>query len=192
EHNNEKDFNVALCIALESERGDEKLVNDIASIFRRMFGSHEHLDVLFINEGQEVQLRKVCCPFFSSKRFNHPDFYLTSSEGYGLEEIRACYKGRRLMDGHPDGYMICEIDPPIAGQSYGLGEQNISKVIIASRHSGYSLFVIREWPAYVHVARLVVGIPDNNFFIAKNDIVSIGWGELYESSAAAKAGFISH
>lgn len=190
EYCEKQDFNVALCVAIESGE-DEKLANDIAVIFRRMFGGHEHLDILFLSENQEEQLRKVCCPFFSSRRFDYPDFYLTSSEGYGLEEIRACYKERRLINGHPDGYMLCEIDPPIAGQSYGLGGQDIHRIVIASRHSGYSVFAIKDWPAYVHVARLTRDLSDGKFIIAENDIESIGWAEIYESVAAAKASFVS-
>lgn len=189
EYIEEKDFNVALCVASESGE-DEKLANDIASVFRSMFGSHEHLDILFLSKSQETQLRKVCCPFFSSRRFEYPDFYLTSREGYGLEDVRGCYKERRLMDGHPDGYMLCEIDPPIGGQPFGLGGQDIHRIVIASRHSGYSIFTINDWPAYVHVARLTRDISDDKFIIAENNIEPIGWAEAYESSAAAKASLI--
>jgi hypothetical protein len=185
ENSEEKDFSVSLCIASEDGE-DENLAKAIALIFRRMFGPHEHLDILFLTESQEKQLRKVCCPFFSSKRFDQPDFYLISSEGYGFDKVRACYKERRLMNGHPDGYMLCEIDLPIVGQAYGLGHQDIQKVIVASRYIGYTLFPIKEWPAYVHVARLIYEIPDNKFVITENDIESIGWAELYESSMSIR------
>jgi hypothetical protein len=56
------DFNVALCISMASGK-EGKLANDIASIFRRMFGTHEHLDILFLSNINEIELRKVCCPF---------------------------------------------------------------------------------------------------------------------------------
>lgn len=190
EYGKEKEFNVALCVASQSGE-DEELASDIALVFRRMFGAHEHLDILFLTDDQEARLRKVCCPFFTSRRFNQPDFYLTSSEGYGLEEVRACYKEMRLMNGHPDGYMICEVDPPIMGQPYGLGGQDIHRIAIASRHSGYSVFVINDWPAYVHVARLTHGFPGDKFVIAEDEIESIGWAEVYESLLAAKASLIS-
>jgi len=178
--------NVALC--MDSEHGeDDGLVDDIASLFCRMFGPNEHLDVLFLTESQEIQIRKVCCPFFSSRRFGHPDFYLVSGEGYGLGEVRMCYKGRRLMNGHPDGYMICEIEPPIEGQPYGLREKDMHAIVIASRHAGYSIFSIREWPVYVHVAQLADNFPDNKFVITEKEVVSIGWAEIYKSAAEAKA-----
>lgn len=185
EYGEQNDYHVALCIA--SESGDDtKLANDTAMVFSRMFGSHEHLDILFLTEHKETRLRKVCCPFFSSRRFGHPDFYLTSSEGYGLEGIRACYKERRFMNGHPDGYMLCEIDLPIVGRPYGLGGHDIHRVVIASRHAGYSIFAINDWPTYVHVARLTHDFSGDKFVIAEDDIESIGWAEIYESLAAAK------
>lgn len=188
EYDQTKDLNVALCISWEYGE-DENLADDIAAIFRRVFGSHEHLDILFLKDSQEIELRKVCCPFFTSRdyRYSRPDFYLTSSEGYNLEEIRACCKIKRLLGNHPDGYMLCDIDPPIMGQPYGLGGQDIHKIIVASRHRGYSIFSINEWPAYVHVARLTNDEVTDKFMIAENDIESIGWAEIYESPESAKA-----
>jgi hypothetical protein len=185
EYGEEKDSKVALCVASNGGE-DEGLAYDIASIFRHMFGSHEHLDIVFLTEIQEVMLRKVCCPFFSSKRISSPDFFLTSSEGYGLEEVRACYKLKRLVNSHSDGYILCDIEPPIVGQSYGLGGQDINQVIVAHRHAEYTLFAINKWPAYVHVARLTCNIPNDKFTIAESDIETIGWAEIYDSLTAAK------
>ncbi|NOY84049.1 MAG: enhanced serine sensitivity protein SseB [Nitrospirae bacterium] len=186
EYDKKNETNVALCIWFEY-RDDEKLASDVSSIFRRMFGPHEHLDILFLNKQQETALRKVCCPFFSSKRVDCPDFYLTSSEGYNLEDIRACYKERQLSGSHPDGYMLCEIYPPIVGQAYGLGERDVHKIIIVSRHARHSVFHIDEWPAYVHVARLTFDtIPIDKFTVAKDDIESMGLAEIYRTPMAAE------
>ena len=76
--------------------------------------------------------------------------------------------------------MLCEIAPPIMGQPFGLGGQNIHEIIIASRHAGYSIFSINEWPVYVHVAKLTSDAVSDKFTISKNDIESIGWAEIYE------------
>jgi hypothetical protein len=55
--------NVALC--LKSSIGEDMLlVSSVSAIFAEMFGSHEHLDVLFIRDDQEQQLRVVCTPFY--------------------------------------------------------------------------------------------------------------------------------
>ena len=184
-HSLSPDINIALCIYL-GNGGNTNLASDITTVFRRMFNCNECLDIVFINSKQELALRKVCCPFFTSDRFDYPDFYLTSSEGYSLEAVRACYKERRFINGHSDGYMLCEIDPPLLGQAYGLSDQNLHNVVLASRHIEQSIFTINEWPAYVHVAKLKNAVNTDTFTITDNDIESIGWAEIYDSSPTAK------
>jgi len=54
---------VALC--LKARHGpDHSLVRAIGAIFAAIFGGHEHLDILFLNETQEPALRRVCVPFY--------------------------------------------------------------------------------------------------------------------------------
>lgn len=56
---------VALC--LRSEFGpDRVVVEKIGKIFASMFGSHEHLDIIFLDGQQEHELAKVCSPFFGN------------------------------------------------------------------------------------------------------------------------------
>ncbi len=56
---------VALC--LHSKLGpDRGVVNKIGKIFASMFGSHEHLDIIFLDSQQEYELAKVCSPFFDN------------------------------------------------------------------------------------------------------------------------------
>ena len=57
-------ISVALCLAGGSE--ESTVVNDAAATFRRMFGSHEHLDILFLNPDQEADIRSVCSPFIGA------------------------------------------------------------------------------------------------------------------------------
>ncbi len=54
---------VALCL-LRPFGPDDGIVEQVGSIFASIFGAHEHLDILFINEDQEVQLLMTCKPFF--------------------------------------------------------------------------------------------------------------------------------
>ena len=175
-----RETSIALCIASDRD-AHEQLIETAAAEFRGIPGRREHLAVFFVDERQEERLRKVCCPFFSSARVVAPDFWLRSSEGYNLEDARACYKERRLAGRHSDGYMVCEIDPPIIGQPYGLGAGDIDRVVFASRHEGVSLFPIGEWPAYVHVARLTVHLGEHEFALKRDDLRLIAWAELYES-----------
>lgn len=181
EYGSVKDFNVALCIRLEIDE-DVTLAREAASIFSRMFGRDEHLDILFLSNDQEKELRNICCPFFTTEGYEYdtPDFYLTSREGYGLEPIRSCFKLKRFLGNHPDGYMLCKIDPCIIGQQFGLGGNDINKIILARRHEGSSIFTIKKWPVSVHVARILKSNVENQFSIEKSDIELIGWGEIYE------------
>ena len=55
--------NVALCVK-SSAGEDMSLVSGVTAIFGEMFGSHEHLDVLFIRDDQEQQLLGLCRPFY--------------------------------------------------------------------------------------------------------------------------------
>lgn len=55
---------VALCV--RSKFGpDLGLAEKIGRIFASIFGAHEHLDIIFIDDNQESELEKVCPPFFA-------------------------------------------------------------------------------------------------------------------------------
>ncbi|MCY3820167.1 MAG: hypothetical protein OXH52_12515 [Gammaproteobacteria bacterium] len=181
------DTSIALCIASERDK-EEQLVEATAAAFQGGVQWGEHQDMLLVDEQQERRLRKVCCPFFGSARFTAPDFWLRSAEGYDLEDPRAYYKERSLAGGHGDGYMVCEIDPPIIGQRYGLGACDIDRVVFASRHEGVSLFPIEEWPAYVHVGRLTVPFAEDEFALKRDDLRVMAWAELYESRPVDRPG----
>jgi len=56
---------VALCLRADFDsRGDT--VERVAGIFSDIFGSHEHLDILFLNQEQEAALSDCCRTFFSA------------------------------------------------------------------------------------------------------------------------------
>ena len=113
-----------------------------------------------------------------------PDFYLASSEGYGLEDPRRCFSVRRLQSDHRDDLLLVRIEPPLLGQPFGLGNRDIDEIIIAPRHVGESLFPIQQWPVYVHVARSLVPI-QGRVVIHDKEMESIAWAELYQTEDAA-------
>lgn len=115
-----------------------------------------------------------------------PDFYLASSEGYGLDLPRACYRSKRLHGASRDDYLLIRLEPPIPGQPYGLGDRAITDVVIATRYVGSSLFPIGEWPVAVHVARLLVADSEGLEPLADSDLEEIGWAELYPTRRAAE------
>jgi hypothetical protein len=58
---------VALCVtgvALDERNG---LVGQIGIVFARLFNIQQHLDILFPTPEEEVQLSKVCRPFFARR-----------------------------------------------------------------------------------------------------------------------------
>jgi len=58
---------VGLCLHSEFDP-DRGLVSKIGKIFASMFGSHEHLDIIFLDDKQEYELGKVCSPFFGNPK----------------------------------------------------------------------------------------------------------------------------
>jgi hypothetical protein len=114
------------------------------------------------------------------------DFYLASSEGFEMENPRACREIARLRGGQRDDYLLVQIDPPLIGQAFGLGGIDIEQVIVATRHQGESLFPIKRWPVYVHVARLLVPFVGQDLIRAE-EMESIAWAELYETRDSAEA-----
>ena len=114
-----------------------------------------------------------------------PDFYLASSEGYGLEGPRRCYRIRRILGRGSDDYLLVKVDPPIIGQRYGLGGRDIDRVILATRHEGESLFSISSWPVFVHVARMLRE-PREGDSMTSEDLEEIGWAEIYRTEEDAR------
>lgn len=60
---------VALCIK-SGGGADLNLVQDIGVIFASIFGAHEHLDILFLSNEQQVLLEQVCPPFLEGRYRN--------------------------------------------------------------------------------------------------------------------------
>ena len=56
---------VALCLRTQFG-ADPGMAEKIGKIFASMFGTHEHMDIIFLNEQQEAQLTKVCAAFFNA------------------------------------------------------------------------------------------------------------------------------
>jgi hypothetical protein len=114
-----------------------------------------------------------------------PDFVLASTEGYGLEALRRCYRIRRVPGRAVDDHLVVSVDPPLDGQRFGLGDRYINELVVATRHQGSTLFPISEWPSYVHVARLL-GSAEKKDSFGPDDLETIGWAELYRTEEDAR------
>lgn len=115
-----------------------------------------------------------------------PDFFLASSEGYRLKEPRSCKCLKRLRSDNRDDLLLVKVEPPLIGQHYGLGNQDINVLLIATRHKGESLFPIKEWPVFVHVARLLIDHPEERERIRDDEFELIAWAELYPTEIDAR------
>jgi hypothetical protein len=63
DYGNSDEFNVALCIRSDMAE-DFDLMREAGRIFSAQFGTHEHLDIIFLRMEQETDLRHVCKPFY--------------------------------------------------------------------------------------------------------------------------------
>lgn len=115
-----------------------------------------------------------------------PDFYLASSEGYDLEEPRRCWGIKRLSTTDRDDLLLVKIDPPLIGQTFGLGDRDIDRVLLLSRHVGHTLFPVTEWPTFVHVARLLIENPEARDNVLPGEFESVAWAEIYKTEEDAR------
>jgi hypothetical protein len=115
-----------------------------------------------------------------------PDFYLASTEGYGLDEPRRCWRVGRISTSHRDDLLLIKCEPPIGGKRFNIDE-DMDLLIVAARHQGTSLFPISEWPVYVRVARPLVEHPELADYVRPEDLKEIAWAELYLTEGDARS-----
>jgi hypothetical protein len=115
-----------------------------------------------------------------------PSAYLASTEDRDLREPRKCYFLKRLRGPLHNDYLLVKVAPPLIGQLYGLGAKDIDCLILAARHVGFTLFPIREWPVYVHVARPLIDDIEEREDITPAEFEVIAWAELYETEEKAQ------
>jgi len=59
-----KDASVVL--GLRTQFGPDKgMIEKVGTIFADVFNAKEHLDIMFLTDSQEAELKKACPPFFS-------------------------------------------------------------------------------------------------------------------------------
>lgn len=60
-----KGWSVALCLV--SKKSDERLVQELGAVFRGIFGKDQFLDMMFLTDDAEREVRKVCPAFYAKK-----------------------------------------------------------------------------------------------------------------------------
>jgi hypothetical protein len=68
---------------------------------------------------------------------------------------RSCRLLSRISAPDRDDYWLAQVDPPFPGRYFGEGENEISKVVIATKLEGYSLFDRERNSIPVYVGRIL-------------------------------------
>ena len=111
-----------------------------------------------------------------------PIFYLTTAGEYKLlSQPRACWFLRRLRDVNRDDYMLVKIVPPLIGQSFGLGGNDVTELLLSTRHQGFSLFFARREPMEVYVARVVDPKVLQAESFTREQVELIAWGTVFNT-----------
>lgn len=94
-------------------------------------------------------------------KMNHIFFLTTVGEYLGLTDPRECVVLNRVKGYNRDDYALVKITPPLSGQGFGLGGEEIEVLLLATVLKGETLFSINKWPVYVYVGR----IKDKSVFV---------------------------
>jgi hypothetical protein len=62
-YSDSQDINVALCLG--AIREDPELVTSVGTVFHKMFGTNEHLDIVFLTPDQLPEITMVAKPFYT-------------------------------------------------------------------------------------------------------------------------------
>jgi hypothetical protein len=119
----------------------------------------------------------------------NPDFFLSAAGEMraDLATVRACWSKGRLRDDVRDDYMLSEVDPPVIGQEYGLGDQDIRELIISTHFRGFTLFPVTEWPSHVYVGRMLDPSVAQTLVFTASQVELIGWAMIFPTRAEAEA-----
>jgi hypothetical protein len=119
-----------------------------------------------------------------------PDFYLSTAGEYSpLAEPRACWSGIRLSNGFRDDYMEIAIEPNLIDQSFSLGNNAISRLVVASRLKGYNVYSRTQPPTPVYVLRILDYSIMHSGHFKQDQVEIIGWGMIFENREQAEAHF---
>ena len=117
-----------------------------------------------------------------------PDWYLGSSEQSGdFARPRACWV-RGVLAGPDDRqYVRLYVQPPVMGQPFGWGGDDIDEIIVAPRHVGSALLPVQGFPVAVHVYVPRGKEVLRNGTFRPTDFELAAWGEAYRTRHDATA-----
>lgn len=181
------EYLVALCLSISSGL-ERPRVKKVSRCFSSIFGDDQHLEILFLTPELQSQVDKVCVPFYvKGNKGKKPDFYMVSSEWKPLHEPRECWIKDRFKSYSGNDLYLVQIKPSILYDEKIYGTIELNELIIASRHEGYTISEINEWPFYIYLATHSKKEPfDGNELVDEGNLERIAWAELYPSFSTAK------
>ena len=167
-----------------------EVVAVVESIFKEMFRTTESLDIILLDDELEHDLRKTQYPFYTRRSPVRPDFYMATLETRGLETVRECYVERTLVSERSGQFVLCEVQPALPSTlSTPDLRTDPSRVILSSRHAGYSVCNVIESFVGVHVCFVPEHFPTDCLFVPWNPETrrsSDAWAEIHPSRDAAQ------
>ena len=116
-----------------------------------------------------------------------PDFYLGSTEhGGDLAVPRSCRVRGRPVGPYGAEYLLIDVLPPLIGQNYGLGGEDISVLIISPHFESESFSAFTTRPVSVYIYRILDWKLLATMKFNTADVEMMGWGEIYPTLEAAK------
>lgn len=109
-------------------------------------------------------------------------FVMASTESSSFAEPRSCRVVAELKSESRDDLVLIEIEPPVIGQGFGLGGEDIHRVVIASRLVGRTLAKMEScWPVQVYVLLMAKHLEDQTN-IRDDELSLVAWAEVYPSA----------
>ncbi len=77
--------------------------------------------------------------------------------------------------------MLVAVEPPVIGQPYGQGSEDIYYLLLATRWQGQTLWPISQWPTHAYVLRMLSKSAIEQPEIDQSQAQLIEWGELHRT-----------
>jgi len=122
-----------------------------------------------------------------------PNFWMTAAGegGRDLARPRACRVRGHLRNLANTKSLLVHVDPPVIGQPFGLGGQDIDELVLSPRHRGAVLDPPSEWPLYVFVLRSLDGDVVRDLAISSPEqIEMISWATLFRTEDEATVEYL--
>jgi hypothetical protein len=120
--------------------------------------------------------------------FGKKNIFLTSTEHTGeWARVRCCSIVGKLADDEGRDYLWMRVDPPVIYQPYGLGDRDLSDLLLLPHFEGASLFPISQYPMPVYIFRALDQGVFQGLPLSAKKLELAAWGELYDSRRKAEA-----